>query len=79
MDSENKQEYQALCRGAATYILLGNNMDLGMTAEEIASVYAIDPATVREDIDAIVQTERHKSGGVFESSREERSGREQSR
>ena len=66
MDTENQTQYDALCRGAATYILLGNNNDLGMTVEEIASLYAVAPATVREDIEKIVQIERHKVGGVFE-------------
>ena len=67
MDTEERQQYQAHCRGAATYVLLGANSNLGMTAESIASLYTIDPATVREDINKIVQAERHKAGGAFET------------
>ena len=70
MDTEEQKQYHALCRGAATYILLGNNNDLGMTVEEIATLYAVSLTTAREDIDKIVQAERHKVGGVFEAAQQ---------
>lgn len=66
---DEKQEaqipYPALCRGAATYILLGKKK-LDVEAGEIALLYGMDPAVVRADIDRIVQAERRKVGGVFE-------------
>ncbi len=67
MNTEMQQQYQELCRGTATYILLRGNNNLGMSAEDIATLCAVDPATVREDIDKIVQTERRKVGGAFET------------
>ncbi len=67
MNSEDQKHYQELCRGTATYILLGGNNILGMTAEDIATLYALDAATVRADIDNIVRAEHLKVGGVFES------------
>ncbi len=67
MDAESQKQYQALCRGTATYILLGRNSSFGLTAEDIASQYGLDPATVREDIDKIVEAERHKACGAFET------------
>ena len=65
MDSEDQKQYHALVRGAATYILL-RKKELPTEASELASLYQLDLATVSQDIDTIVQTERHKAGGVFE-------------
>ena len=65
MDKEKQQSYHAPVRGAATYILLGQqNPPIG--AAELASLYELDLATVTADSEAIVQSERHKVGGVFE-------------
>ena len=66
MDTEQMKEYRALCRGTATYILLGGHSDHGMTIEEIAVRFAMDPSTVLADVNRIVSDERHKRGGVFE-------------
>ncbi len=66
MKDEQQEEYRALCRGAATYILLGQK-NPPMDALSLARLYELDPATVAADIDAIVQSERQKAGGVFES------------
>jgi hypothetical protein len=65
MDQEQQQEYRAHVRGAATFILLGQP-DPPMDARELARLYHVDLATVTAEIDAIVQSERHKVGGVFE-------------
>jgi hypothetical protein len=45
--------------------LLGKK-DAPMDAAEVVRLYGVDMATVRADIAAIVETERHKPGGVFE-------------
>ena len=66
MDSEAQTEYRAHIRGAATYVLLGQK-NPPVQALELAQLYQLDPATVQADIDAIVQAERHKVGGVFEA------------
>ncbi len=65
MDSEEQNEYRAHVRGAATYILLGQK-DPPIEALEVARIYKLDLTAVRADIDAIVLSERHKVGGVFE-------------
>lgn len=65
MDSEQKKEYYAHLRGAATFILLGQK-DPPMDALELVRLYQLDLETVKADIDAIVQSERQKVGGVFE-------------
>ena len=65
MNSEEQIEYRAHVRGAATYVLLGMKKP-PMDARELVRLYNLDPATVNADIDAIVQSERHKIGGVFE-------------
>ena len=65
MNNEEHQEYRAHVRGAATYVLLGMKKP-PMDALELVRLYNLDPATVNADIDAIVQNERHKVGGVFE-------------
>ena len=65
MTSEEQIEYRALVRGAATYVLLGMKKP-PMDAAELVRLYNLDPAKVTADIDAIVQSERHKVGGVFE-------------
>lgn len=65
MDEQQQQEYRAHVRGAATFILLGHR-DPPMNAAELVRLYDVNLATVTADIDAIVNTERHKSGGVFE-------------
>ena len=65
MNNQEQKEYRALVRGAATYILLGDN-DPPIDARELVRIYKLDPAVVDADIDAIVQRERHKVGGVFE-------------
>jgi len=65
MDSEIEKQYRSHVRGAATFILLGQN-DGPMNALEVNRLYDVDLETVRADIDAIVQSERHKVGGVFE-------------
>ncbi len=66
MNSETQNEYRALVRGAATWVLVGKK-NLATEALELANLYQLDPATVRADIDAIVQDEHHKKGGVFET------------
>ncbi len=66
MDREAQNEYRALVRGAATWVLLGKK-NLTAEALELTNLYHLDPTTVRADIDAIVQAEHHKKGGVFEA------------
>lgn len=66
MNTEEQKEYRALVRGAATYILLGDK-NPPIDALELARTYKLDLATVEAEIDAIVQTERRKVGGVFEA------------
>ncbi len=65
MDIEQPNEYRSHVRGAATFILLGQR-DPPMDAQELMRLYKLDLMTVTADIDAIVQSERHKIGGVFE-------------
>lgn len=66
LDTERQDEYRAHVRGAATFVLL-HKPDPPMNAQELMRLYNVDLATVTADIDAIVQTERHKEGGVFEA------------
>jgi hypothetical protein len=66
MNSEEQNEYRAHVRGAATYILLGQK-NPPMSPLQVAQIYKLDLATVSAEIDAIVQSERHKAGGVFET------------
>jgi hypothetical protein len=66
MTSEEQKKYRSLVRGAATYILLGDN-DPPIDARELVQTFQLDLTTVNADIDAIVQRERHKVGGVFET------------
>lgn len=65
MTEEQQQAYRAHVRGAATFILLGKT-DAPMNAAELVRLYHLDLRTVSADIDAIVERERHKTGGVFE-------------
>jgi hypothetical protein len=65
MDNEEQSLYRAHLRGAATFILLGQK-DPPIDAPEIVRLYQLDLETVSAEIDAIVQRERHKVGGVFE-------------
>lgn len=65
MNNEEQKEYRSLVRGAATYILLGDK-NPPIEALEIVRTFKLDLAIVNADIDAIVQTERHKVGGVFQ-------------
>lgn len=65
MDSQQQKEYRSLVRGAATYILLGDK-NPPIAAPEIVRTFGLDRAIVNADIDAIVQSERRKVGGVFE-------------
>ncbi len=66
MDSEAETEYRARVRGAATWVLVGKK-NPATEALELANLYHLDPTIVRADIDAIVQAEHHKKGGVFEA------------
>ena len=65
MNNEQQIEYRALVRGAATHILLGTK-NPPIEALDLVRIYGLDSAVVNADIDAIVQNERHKVGGVFE-------------
>ncbi len=65
MNDKEKTEYDSYVRGAATFVLVGQKNPL--TAAELAQLFHLDVATVNADIDAIVQYERHKPGGVFEA------------
>lgn len=65
MNNEEQNEYRAHVRGAATYVLLKMKKP-PMDALELVRLYHLDVATVNADIDAIVQSERSKVGGVFE-------------
>ncbi|HZQ07480.1 MAG TPA: hypothetical protein VFD70_12945 [Anaerolineae bacterium] len=65
MDLERQNEYRAHVRGAATFILLGQPAP-PMDALELVRLYNLDLTTVTADINAIVESERHKVGGVFE-------------
>lgn len=66
MNNEEQKEYRALVRGAATFILLGDK-NPPIEALELVRTYKLDLAIVNADIDAIVQSERRKVGGVFEA------------
>lgn len=66
MDPELQNEYRAHVRGAATFILLGRQ-DAPMNALELTRLYPVDLMTATADINAIVESERHKAGGVFEA------------
>ena len=65
MDEQQMAMYRAHVRGAATFILLGRQ-DAPMNAAKLMELYPVDFQTVTADIDAIVSSERHKVGGVFE-------------
>lgn len=65
MNDEQQQKYRAYVRGAATFLLLGKK-DMPVTVAELVQTFDVDTATVNADIDAIVQSERHKIDGVFE-------------
>jgi len=65
MNEQQQQEYRSHVRGAATYVLLGQK-DAPMDAAELMRLYNLDLETVTVDINAIVEAERHKVGGVFE-------------
>jgi hypothetical protein len=65
MNPELQNKYRAHVRGAATFILLGKH-DAPMNALELMRLYSVDLMTVTADINAIVESERHKAGGVFE-------------
>jgi hypothetical protein len=65
MTDKEKTEYYSGVRGAATYILLGKK-EPPIAAPELAQRYQLDIAMVNADIDALVQFEKHKAGGVFE-------------
>jgi hypothetical protein len=66
MSTEEQIEYRSHVRGAATYILLGQK-NPPISPLQVAEIYKLDLATVRADVDAIVQSERHKVGGAFEA------------
>ncbi|MGB8644798.1 MAG: hypothetical protein WCF84_06145 [Anaerolineae bacterium] len=66
MDDKEHTEYYAQVRGAATYILLGKK-NPPIASPELAQAYHLDLAMVNADIDALVQFEKHKVGGVFEA------------
>ena len=66
MNTEEQNDYRSHVRGAATYILLGQK-NPPMSPSEVAKIYKLDLATVSADVDAIVQSEKLKVGGVFES------------
>lgn len=65
MDEQQLTLYHAHVRGAATFILLGQH-DAPMNATKLMELYPVDLPTVTADIDAIVSSEHHKVGGVFE-------------
>lgn len=65
MDSELEKIYRSHVRGAATFILLGQK-NPPMDVAELVRLYDVDLTTVTADVDAIVESERHKVGGVFE-------------
>jgi hypothetical protein len=65
MTSEEQKEYRTLVRGAATYVLLGSKYP-PMSVLELVRLYKLDPAIVSADVEAIVQSELSKAGGVFE-------------
>ena len=65
MDDTERTDYYQYVRGAATFILLGKK-NPPIASPELAQRYRLDLAMVNADIDAIVQFERHKVGGVFE-------------
>ncbi len=65
MNDQEKTEYDSYVRGAATFVLVGKKNPF--TAAELARLYQLDVEKVNADIDAIVQYERQKPGGVFEA------------
>lgn len=69
MTSQEQKEYRGLIRGAAAFILRGKQ-DPPIDAAAVARVYKLDLETVIADVDAIVQSERRKTGGVFETKAE---------
>lgn len=66
MTEQQQHDYQSHVRGAATWILLGKTETL-MDAAELVRLYGVDLATVTADINAIVQAEHAKAGGIFET------------
>lgn len=68
MTEQQSVAYQSHVRGAATWILLGK-VDAAMNAEALVRIYGVNLTTAIADIDAIVQAERAKVGGVFETTR----------
>ncbi len=66
MDDTEQTDYYKYVRGAATFILLGKE-NPPIASPELAQLYQLDLEMVNADIDAIVQFERHKVGGVFEA------------
>jgi hypothetical protein len=73
MNSQEQKEYRALVRGVATYILLGDK-NPPIQALELVQTFKLDLAIVNADIDAIVQSERRKVGGVFEATDQKNTG-----
>lgn len=73
MNTQEQSEYYAHVRGAATYILLGQK-NPPISALNVAEIYKLDLATVTADVDAVVQSERAKVGGVFEAKAKEMAG-----
>lgn len=65
-EQSEQSEYRAHVRGAATYILLGQQ-DPPISAMKVAEIYKLDLENVTADVDAVVQSERAKVGGVFEA------------
>ncbi len=67
MDELEEKQYHSWVRGAATFILL-KHPNPPMDAQTIAQKYTLELHQVAADIDAIVQSEHAKVGGVFELS-----------
>ncbi len=65
MNSDQEKEYLGLVRGVATYILLGQT-NPAINAADLGRIYNLDLAMVNADIEAVVQSERHKEDGVFQ-------------
>lgn len=65
MNSDQEKEYLSLVRGVATYILLGQT-NPAIDASELGRTFNLPLERVNADIDAIVASEHHKVGGVFE-------------
>lgn len=66
MNSDQEKEYYSLVRGVATYILLGQT-NPAITASELVRTFNLTIERVNADIAAIVASEHHKVGGVFEA------------